>query len=419
MFQEDATVKRYASGLAATTAKTRLPVLKSFLEFVGLEPTEAVEFQRKNPMSYRFVDLAYDWLKGRNLQISSMQTKMGTLRGFFLANRAPLPKDRHRFHSEKAPVVAELTVEEFRKIVVSCNLTYRAAYMVQFQSGSGVGELLYINTELADHIWDEIKKGKQIIRLNLPGRKSNRNVRPYYSFIGSDAVDTLKQLFYSRGWKRDSVLFRSEYGEPLSKDSLQTYFRNRAFKLGLIKRHTFPCLDCGGETVRRQRKVDGVSGVYYLCTVCHVEKPSSEFKVSHRVRGGIRYRMRTHELRDLFRTEWHRAQTYFGVDPDAGEFFMGHMVDPLKYDKIMRDKSYGLEQFRKAVSMLNVLSEDPRKVDRSDVQNQLEASEAKVDVLSKEVAVLRREVELGREAKELLTDPEVLAYLKRVKKRLK
>jgi len=57
----------------------------------------------------------------------------------------------------------------------------------------------------------------------------------------------------------------------------------------------------------------------------------------------------------------------------------------------MRDKSYGLEQYRKALPMLNILSEDPRKISRSEVHEQLEASEAKVDVLSKEVAELRRE----------------------------
>lgn len=412
--KDDPCIRRYLDGLAESTARNRLPILESFFEFAGVLPYEAVQFQRKNPLSYRFVDLAYEWLKRDGLMVSSKRTMMGALRGFFVANRAPLPDDKHRFHSNKTPVVGELKVDEFRKIAIASNPTYAAAFMVQFQSGSGVGELCYINEHLADHVWNEIRKGKRIIKLNMPGRKSKRNVEPYYTFIGADAVDALKRLFHSRGWKQDDVLFRTERGDPLSRNSLQSYFRQKAIKLGLIKAKTPPCMDCGGETVKqRHNPRDAPDRTFYLCLKCGRERLASEYRISQSQYCGIRYRMRTHELRDLFKTECHAAMRFVGFDLDVAKFCMGHgsQIDPNKYDKIMHDVPATLNEYRKALPFLNVLSEEPRKVDRSQIDIELEASRDQVNLLSKEVAVLRRQASENREVMELLADPKVRAYL--------
>jgi len=214
------------------------------------------------------------------------------------------------------------------------------------------------------------------------------------------------------------VLFRTERDDPVSAGSLQSYFRRHAMKLGFINPKTPKCVECGGETVkmRRQKRINADKKsdlTYYVCLGCGLDRLANEYGVNQAEYTSIRYRMRTHEIRDLFRTEWHRGQTFFGVDPDVGEFMMGHTIDELAYDKIMRDKSYTLDQYRKAMPMLNILSEDPRKISRSEVNTQLEASEAKVELLGREVAELRRKVELSDEAMELISDPEVIAYLKK------
>ena len=102
--------------------------------------------------------------------------------------------------------------------------------------------------------------------------------------------------------------------------------------------------------------------------------------------------MRIHEIRDLFRTEFHRAQTYSGADADCAEFFLEHIIDPLKYDKIMRDKKYAMEQYRKALPWLNILSEDPRKIDRTDYEAQREADRAERKSMSDEMVKMKREM---------------------------
>jgi len=185
-------------------------------------------------------------------------------------------------------------------------------------------------------------------------------------------------------------------------------------KLGLIKAKTPACVDCGGETVRQVRFLDGKWLTFYVCVECPSEVAAKDLRLrlNRRVMCGIRYRMRSHELRDLFRTECHRAMRQSGFDLDVAKFCMGHggQIDPNKYDKIMHDVPATLIEYRKALPFLNVLSEDPRKIERSEVESQLEASEAKVDVLSKEVADLRRKMKV-------LDDSELLEALKEIKRK--
>jgi|GEM_PF-3594463 len=391
-FVKDPCVSRWLKGLAERSRGDCAAVLERFFRFAGFEPVRAVEFQRANLNSYVFVDRAYEWVEGRKLRVRTMKTQVGIVRGFFLANRAPLPRDKHRFHSEKMPVVGELSIAEFRKILSSCNLTYRAAFLLQFQSGSGAGEVVYINEHHAGHVFDEVRKGSQLIRLTMPGRKQHRNVESYYTFIGSDAIDVLQQLFHSRGWKRDSVLFRNGRGKPVTTSDLQAYFRSQAFKVGVIKQYTPKCMDCEGETVKQIRRTDGSKTTFFVCTVCHGNHAALEYYSNRQLLGGIRYRMRTHELRDLFRTQWHYAQRYVGVDPDVAEFIMGHTgrIDPLQYDKIMRDVKAARAEYRKAMPFLNVTSEDPTRVDRSDVEGQFESMKKEIAELKK---LFRQEAE--------------------------
>jgi len=410
----DVALKRYLDSLSPRSRVNRRNVLDRFFGVIGASPSEAVAFQRANPSSYRFVDLAYEWLDRSGIMVSTKRSQMGIVRGLFIVNRCPLPVDRHRFRSDVAPVVGDLTVDELRQIIIASNVTYRPIFLVAFQGGCGPGELCYINVHHADYVFDEVRKGRQIIRLSLPGRKQSRNIYPYYTFIGSDAIEALRQLFYSRGWKRDSVLFRNERGEPVSGACYQAYFRSVALKLGLIRRKTPACLDCGSETVRKRSRATGKDLVYYVCVSCQREHQASDYGRSPKDYGSIRYRMKTHEIRDLFRTEWHRAQTYAGVDADCAEFFMGHSIDPLKYDKIMRDKKYALEQYRKASPWLNILSENPRVVERTEVSEELESQRVETGLLKRELAKLKRDREGLDDLFELLRDPEKLRKFKRL-----
>lgn len=400
MFEDDPAVQLWLSGLAESTKANRLPLIQRFFKFVGVKPSVAVEWQRKNPMSYKFVDGLYDWVdKDGNLGANTKKDRVSIGRGFFLASRVPLPKDtrNRRFHSDKVPVLTELSVDDFRKILLSSNVMYRAAMLTQFQSGSGVGELLFINEFHADFVWDEVRKGKRTIKLDMPGRKSARNVRSYYTFIGVDAVEALKRHFASLGWQKDDVLFKNEMGEPLKQGSYSTYFRNQAIKAGVVQAKSWPCSKCSGETVKRQLKYGDGRRTFYVCVVCGHKNRPEDVGLSAQNWGGIRYKVRTHEMRDTFRTQCHYAQRYNGLDGDCPEFWMGHDIDPLKYDKIMKDVKSTLLEYRKALPYLNILTEEPLKVSRNEVGLEFEGLKETNVMLQKRLAVLESERKVDRE----------------------
>ena len=87
-------------------------------------------------------------------------------------------------------------------------------------------------------------------------------------------------------------------------------------------------------------------------------------------------------MRDLFRTRWEKSP----AAAVAAEYFMGHQVDPLEYNKAYRDENYALEQYVKAEPYLNILSMEPTIVPRVELQK-----------TNTEVEELKQELEQFRE----------------------
>jgi len=83
---------------------------------------------------------------------------------------------------------------------------------------------------------------------------------------------------------------------------------------------------------------------------------------------GNRYGKNPHELRDLFRTRFHLSRR----DLKAAEFFMGHIVDPLEYNKAFREEYYAITEYREASPWLNILSEDPEHIHISKIESKVD-----------------------------------------------
>ena len=71
---------------------------------------------------------------------------------------------------------------------------------------------------------------------------------------------------------------------------------------------------------------------------------------------------------------------------------MEHKIDPNEYDKMKYTPGYAEKEYRKALPWLNVLSQDPEKVDRTTVEAELESYRTQNEILSREVARLRQQV---------------------------
>jgi integrase len=131
------------------------------------------------------------------------------------------------------------------------------------------------------------------IRIDLPGHKKARNVRAYHTYVGGDAIEALRNYVDNHRPKDAKVIFPNRFGRAISKNALYLYWLRHLRKLGLV---SLP--------------VNGVK--------------------NHRTGKN------PHELRDVFRSQWEKSPT----SGTAAEFFMGHNIDPLEYNKAYRDETW-------------------------------------------------------------------------------
>jgi integrase len=280
-------------------------------ELVDFTPDQLVEFQRNagNGDKYKILDVVQAWINSLDLRHSSKRRYMSAVRGFFSHNRAELPRDpAYRIRSDKLPVRGTLTVEEIKSLVLSSNMTYQAVYLCMFQGGMGREEFIYWSNNGWEQLKEDLKGDPEVIRLYLPGRKMARNIRPYYTFIGPDAIKALRNWIPHRP-EGSTAIFTNQFGEPLTSPSIQMQWTRQLVTLGIVTR-----VKNGGPGVRHGKNI--------------------------------------HEMRDVWRSLWSKSP----ADHRVAEYIMGHVVDPLGYDKSFDDEGWTRKEYFKALPMLQVLS---------------------------------------------------------------
>ena len=356
-------VQRWVEDLGQGTMESYLYIFIPWLrwleenggDFARLSPDELVAWQRGNPSSYELVDLLQAHVRGLSgrYRMSSLVQVRTVIRSFFLYNRVELPRDKKfRPRSEVPKVVGTLVWGEVVRMVRSSNPMYRAVFLCMFQGGMDVDGLLRWSDGGLESVRGQLEGGRHPLRIDLPGRKRNKNVKPFYTFLGRDAVDSLKIWLRKRPRVDHGSIFVTQFGTPLSESSLRRYWLLRLERLGLI-----------------ERRGDG--------------------------NRGNRYGKNLHEMRDVFRSRWRPS----GCDIEIAEFFMGHDLDKLGYDKSpWHYPDWFEEQYLTAEPWLNILSEDPERVPVRDFRR-----------LERELKEAR---EVIRDVDWLLGDPEAASILR-------
>ena len=249
----------------------------------------------------------------------SRQLTYTAIRSFFAHNRSELPSDPNfRVRGEKPPTRGRLTEGDVRRIVSAAKLRDRSAILVKWMGLLDNKTLEYTGTVLADEVVSQMKASKDPVRLDMPGRKRQENERPYFTFIGKDAVDALAEYFEKErkgGWPRKGEpLWYDQYGLPLSRTGFAECFMALSRRVALV--------------------------------------PKEKRDVS------ARYGYNSHEMRDAARTLLHVKAKAENFDLDVAEFMMGHTskLDPLKYDKFYLEQEYMTAQYRIAEKHLNIIS---------------------------------------------------------------
>ena len=271
---------------------------------------------------YRHMDALIEYVKTRRTGTSDRRHVWFAVKNFYAYHKLPLPDaskselvQMFRPSEEdkrKAVKTPPLMLEEVRRLILNIQHPYKAALMALLQSGMGLAEYEEFN-EIA---WKETAgtlgaEGPSRIDL-YRAKTSKMAVKRYYTFLGRDAKELLKEwlVMRPRDFEGDAlfVVFNKNLRGyvPLSGRVLSDNVRETAKKIGLVK--------------------------------------AGKLK---------RYHVHAHEFRDLFKS----LCTLSGVNPLASEFFLGHTIDKLGYDKSPQyDENWFKREYMKIEPKLNILS---------------------------------------------------------------
>jgi len=299
-----------------------------------------------------------------------------SIRGFYNNNRVSLPREKLKFRdAEVVTYKAEgnVMLDDVRKAVSHrrCSVRDRAIILSMSQSGMDDSTLSEVFNHIAypqlvkhfgteDYSSWSLEKCPVKIDLVRP-----KNGYRYYSFLDRDAISSLKDwLNVRRSWMGNDIKIhvkvspsRLPKSDPifLVKGNLpiRAYLVSKIFKdVGLA----------AGINVRPSGKIARYRGA------------------------SRRYPFHSHEVRDLLKS----LARVCGVDGPVSEFFLGHKIDKLGYDKSpWKYSEYFRNEYSKMSSYLNILTQTPTpKTTNSEME------EMKKEIANLKISAAHKEKEL-------------------------
>lgn len=357
-------VKKWAEDLSSSTAKNYVYYFLKYLEWVKEKgywssAKEMIEDYKSRDLDdrYRHLDVLLEFIKSSNTGINDKKLRYCAVKNFYEYYRADLPKpskqDRLRafrpseMDKKRALLNKPVKVDEIKKIIIHAPQPYKAAFMVCFQGALGRSEYNQFNELVWKTIVDKLDE-KGPIKINMIRQKTSKlDIKSYYTFLGGDAKILIKDWLNQRPETDSNALFvvynrRKRKYVPLTGKRLADRLTEFGKKLGLIE-------DIGLN----------------------------------------QYHLHLHEFRDLFKS----LCTLSGVNPIASEFFLGHVIDKLGYDKSPEyDEEWFRNEYLKVEPKLNVLSGSGFDVEKAKEEVKKEVGDLIIE-LKKENNLLKRKNE--------------------------
>ncbi len=324
------------------------------------------------------------WCDGQTLQ-----QYYQTVRGFYLANHVDLPPARlkPRVNTEGTiEVPSEPSAREYlqmvKKVLDSGKLSVRdrSIVMTKVQSLLDNETLCEVFNYVAFpqlakhfggtdfHLWDE---NKVPVRIDLVRSKT---AYVYYTFLHRDAISEMKNWL-----ERRERLF----------GPIKTY---AAKPKKFARSDPIYAVRYGGEM--HPLRANYVSRVFrYSGERASINIVPDDDGVPKGHKAKRRYPFHAHEVRD---TAISLARPV-GVDMEVVNYFAGHNIDPLKYEKSPKDDPEWYEsQYKKLARYLNLVSGETELL-KADYDRKLQV---KTDEVKREVEDLRAEKEAARVQRE-------------------
>jgi len=338
--------------------------LTRFLKHLGKSPRQVLDEQAKASRSedldekYLLTDALLDWVNSLELRRSTKKHMITVVRSFFTYYRRPLPSPERvrlqKLTDDHDEVIGKLDPDTFDNLIHAVHGDPRTESMilVQLQSFSGPGELVYISNKLGLHVAQELRRGVSLVELHFPrGRKTNP--RGWLTYIGADACDSLRAYFKIRGWpsEENPIIWPSRGGrygnskDPLTRKAAALVFERLTISLGL------------------RPKPKGVITSRYGYSIKEIRDLA--LSLSQRAVG----------------EKNSRGEPYIS---ESSEYFCGHNVDPLAYRRLHElDPEYRRRQYKILEPFLSPLSH-PRHA----TQALIEAQQKKMEDMAKRIEAL-------------------------------
>lgn len=324
-----------------------------------------------------------EYCEGETFRSSALETRIKAFKdvnSFYRSNLVTLPKAKLRVKDERKGVSNEVTATQFlqfaRKVMVKGRLSVRgrACLLVMLQSGMDASTLgdsfnFYAYPQLVEFFgtdeftsWDS---SRCPVRVDLRRPKSSYR---YYSFLDVDAIEALKDWLAKRVAIMEAPIRIHEPENPSSLPRSDPIFVHRS-KLPMQPRTI-------GILFLQAGKHAGVN-------LPPIVKPQ-EYKGAT-----IRYPFHSHEVRDTLITLARRVK----ADPIAANWFVGHSIDKLKYDKSPWDdpEYFRAEYIKIARPHLNVATDfalAPTTTDSAEIERERRENEAKQVALMERIEAL-------------------------------
>lgn len=292
-------------------------------EFKGYTPEKLLDYQDQatGRRKVTIINALNSLCKrlSRELTPSTVQGYWSATRSFFAYHGCELPRRRFSLdenHKEAKP--QDLDRKSMVMVLGAAKPRDRAIYTIATMAGMGFREFNIFNRS-SEAVLEQLNGDADYVTVTLSDRKRLKGKRSgYFTLIMGDALDLLRRYVKLYG--------RPKAGEPIFKRRVPSH------------KNADPAI--ASRTYRKNFK-----------TLCR--------------RVGLDEGYSAHQVRDVLRTEWQRS----GADPAVCEFIMGHDVDANDYLKFLKAPEYVVEQYRIALSRLNLVSNpEPDKVAKSEVE---------------------------------------------------
>jgi len=389
--RECPSVVAWLNRLGEATQPVQWGFFKAFLEwknehggqFRDYTPDQLVEYQ-KEAKDYTLLDqLIQPYIKAKAGRFNTKKSRYSNIKSFFKHNRAALPDDpTFTIKPELAPVQGTLTALEIKNVILSCDPMHQAVYMCMFQGALDQEMITHWSRHGLQDLEKQLAQAPRVIKIELPGRKSNRNIKPYYTFVGGDSIKFLKTWLIHRAKHIETGkigpntpnIFYSIKGNQLKKRALREYWLEHLRVLGIVPPFAFS-------------------------------------SITSRSGKGL------HEMRDVFRSHWSLSPAKHLM----GEYFMGHSIDALEYDKSFRNVTAYQAEYFKAMPYLELITkgEPFGQVPTGEVEKlRQDLHEIKTEMAARapdhEVAVMLREIMADKEM-----GPQLMTALSEILKKSK